>query len=68
MAGLDIVPLPREEWKGTPIPMRYTTEEYYDLEITTSPDEFSVFPARTGHRTPQAKHYSPAQLASGILL
>ena len=42
MAGLDIVPLPREEWKGTPIPMRYTTEEYYDLEITTSPDEFSV--------------------------
>ena len=27
-----------------------------------------VFPARTGHRTPQAKHYSPAQLASGILL
>ena len=42
MAGLDIVPLPREEWKGTPIPMRYTTEEYYDLEITTGADAFSV--------------------------
>ena len=42
MAGLDIVPLPREEWKGTPIPMRYTTEEYYDLEITTKADAFSV--------------------------
>ena len=42
MTGLDIVPLPKEEWKGTPIPMRYTTEEYYDLEITTEADAFSV--------------------------
>ena len=42
MTGLDIVPLPKEEWKGTPILMRYTTEEYYDLEITTEADAFSV--------------------------
>ena len=31
-----IIPLPKEEWKGTPIMMRYTTEEYYDLEKTES--------------------------------
>lgn len=29
----EIVPLPREKWQGTPIPMRYTTTEYYDVVI-----------------------------------
>lgn len=29
-----IVPLPKEKWKGTVIPMRYTTSEYYDVEVT----------------------------------
>ena len=24
-----IIPLPKEEWKGVPVPIRYTTEEYY---------------------------------------
>ena len=42
MNDLKIVPLPEEEWKGTPIMMRYTTEEYYDLEKTESRDAFSV--------------------------
>ena len=28
-----IVPLPKEKWKGAVIPMRYTTGEYYDLEL-----------------------------------
>ena len=28
-----IVPLPREKWKGAVIPMRYTTWEYFDLEL-----------------------------------
>ena len=37
-----IVPLPKEEWKGTPILMRYTTEEYYDLEKKDSADSFSA--------------------------
>ena len=32
MMEYQIIPLPKEEWKGTPIMMRYTTEEYYDLE------------------------------------
>lgn len=29
----DIVPLPKEQWKGTVIPMRYTTQEYYDVAL-----------------------------------
>lgn len=28
-----IIPLPKEQWKGTVIPMRYTTEEYYDVKM-----------------------------------
>lgn len=37
-----IIPLPREEWKGTPIPMKYTTECYYDLEMVTDEKGFRV--------------------------
>lgn len=28
-----IIPLPKEKWEGTVIPMRYTTQEYYDISI-----------------------------------
>ena len=42
MDELKIVPLPKEEWKDTPIPMRYTTEEYFDVEITETPDSYHV--------------------------
>lgn len=31
IANLPIVPLPESRWKGFPIPMRYTTETYYDV-------------------------------------
>ncbi len=37
-----IVPLPKDEWKGTPIMMKYTTEEYYDLEISESDEVFGA--------------------------
>ncbi|MBP5281253.1 MAG: GNAT family N-acetyltransferase [Lachnospiraceae bacterium] len=37
-----IVPLPKEQWKGVPIPMRYTTEEYYDLEVSENADAFEA--------------------------
>lgn len=37
-----IIPLPREEWKGTPIPLKYTTESYYDLEMVADEDGFRV--------------------------
>ena len=29
----EIIELPKEQWKGTPIMMKYTTNEYFDLEI-----------------------------------
>ena len=37
-----IIPLPKNEWKGTPIPLRYTTEEYFDLELTADDGAFRV--------------------------
>ena len=37
-----IIPLPKEEWKGVPIMLKYTTEEYYDLETSTTSDGFQV--------------------------
>lgn len=37
-----IIPLPKEEWKGVPIMLKYTTEEYYDLETVTGSDGFHV--------------------------
>lgn len=37
-----IIPLPKEEWKGVPVPIRYTTEEYYDLETSGGKDGFQV--------------------------
>ena len=38
----EIVPLPKEQWKGTPIPLSYTTREYYDVDITEHDDGFRV--------------------------
>ena len=37
-----IVPLPKEQWKGVPILMKYTTEEYYDLEVSENADAFEA--------------------------
>lgn len=37
-----IIPLPKSEWKGTPIPLRYTTAEYFDLEFTADDGAFRV--------------------------
>ena len=47
-----IIPLPKSEWKGTPIMMRYTTEEYFDLEKTESTDSFSVKMVKKKFDTP----------------
>ena len=38
----EIVSLPREKWKGTDIPIRYTTDAYYDLELTESENAFTA--------------------------
>ena len=37
-----IVPLPREKWKGAVVPIRYTTDAYYDLELTESEGAFQA--------------------------
>ena len=39
--GFEIVHLPKEDWKGWIVPIGYTTEEYYDVEM-----EERVFPPR----------------------
>lgn len=37
-----IIPLPKEKWKGTVVPIRYTTEAYYDLELGESETAFTA--------------------------
>ena len=38
----EIVPLPKETWKGTVVPIRYTTDTYYNLELTESENAFTA--------------------------
>lgn len=38
----EIVPLPKEQWEGINIPMRYTTEEYYDVKIAEESDGYTI--------------------------
>lgn len=47
----DIVPLPKEQWKGRIIPMRYTTEEYYDVSVQEG-EGFRVEIAKKKFETP----------------
>lgn len=47
-----IIPLPKEEWKGVPIMLKYTTEEYYDLETSTTGDGFRVQMVKKRFETP----------------
>lgn len=39
---LPIVHLPKNQWKGYPLPLGYTTEEYYDVKVEKTPDGYSV--------------------------
>jgi len=48
----EIVFLPKEEWKGTVVPIRYTTEEYFDLETVTQRDSFKVEMVKKKFETP----------------
>ena len=47
-----IVPLPKEQWKGVPIPMVYTTEEYFDLEVSENADAFEAKMVKKKFETP----------------
>lgn len=38
----EIIPLPKKEWKGTPIPMVTESEEYYDVHIEKQIDGYTV--------------------------
>ena len=40
--AFEIVPLPKERWKGAALPMRYTTDAYYDLSVDGGADGFTV--------------------------
>lgn len=53
---LKIIPLPKEEWEGAVIPMRYTTEEYYDVQIERNAGGFNVRMPKQRFDTP-VTHY-----------
>ncbi|MEG0772572.1 GNAT family N-acetyltransferase [Clostridium sp.] len=38
----EIVHLPKENWKGTIIPIRYTTEKYYDVIVNKTDSGFAI--------------------------
>lgn len=48
----NIVPLPKEKWEGAVIPMRYTTEEYYDVRLKTEESGYQVDICRCRFETP----------------
>lgn len=47
-----IIPLPKEQWKGTIIPIGYTTEEYYDVDMQKKTDGYDVAIHRKKFDTP----------------
>ena len=51
-----IIHLPKAQWEGAVIPMRYTTEEFYDVELETRENGYSVTLARKRFDTP-VSHY-----------
>lgn len=38
----EIIHLPEEKWKGTVIPIKYTTDKYYDVSVNKTYNGFSV--------------------------
>ncbi len=38
----EVLPLPKEKWKGFPLVMDYSTREYYDTAVVTADGGFSV--------------------------
>lgn len=48
----NIIPLPKEQWKGTIIPMHYTTEEYYDVDMQKTVDGYDISIHREKFETP----------------
>lgn len=40
--GYEIVHLPKDKWKGTVIPIRYTTDKYYDVHVKRTDKGFLI--------------------------
>lgn len=38
----EIIHLPKEQWKGTILPIKYTTDKYYDISIKNTDKGFSI--------------------------
>lgn len=51
-----IIPLPKAQWEGSIIPMRYTTEEYYDIDIQKEEGGYNIKLNRRKFDTP-VSHY-----------
>lgn len=51
----EIISLPKEEWEGTIIPMRYTTEEYYDVNICPKNGGFDIQIQKNRFETPVSR-------------
>jgi len=56
MGNYNIIHLPRKQWEGVAIPMRYTTEEYYDVRIQKKDTGYSVELQRSKFAQP-VSHY-----------
>lgn len=39
---MDIKKLDKKEWKGTPLPVSYTSEYYYDISVDKTADGFNI--------------------------
>ena len=54
MEDFEIIKLSKDEWKGTPVPMNYMTDGYFDVEVRESADSF--------HIDIEKKHYETQQM------
>lgn len=52
----EIIHLPKDQWEGTVIPMRYTTEEYYDVRIDNFGNGYKVSMEKSKFASP-VTHY-----------
>ena len=50
--GYEIVHLPKEKWKGTIIPIRYSTDTYYDVAVDKREKGFAIDIEKKGFTVP----------------
>lgn len=54
--NFNIIHLPKAQWEGAVIPMRYTTEEFYDVKLETEENGYRVTICKSRFETP-VSHY-----------